>query len=176
MEAEKPQAPYVHCIDHVGISTANFQATISFFNSLLGLEHRYAEDINFGCDPALLCVPGNNSGIALCPGTSRGLSYLAFRVSERGFQHTQKCLQQHGIAFTIRDKTLMQAIIFRDPVNGYEVRVVHWPPTKSPHALRQVSRSALRRVSTKSFFGGMLVGVILTGVTGMVLSKYLDMR
>jgi catechol 2,3-dioxygenase-like lactoylglutathione lyase family enzyme len=89
MDTEKPVAPYVHCIDHVGISTANFQATISFFNSLLGLEHRFADDFNFGCDPALLCVPGNNSGIALCPGTSRGLNYLAFRVSELGFQHTQ---------------------------------------------------------------------------------------
>eukprot|EP00730_Choanoeca_flexa_P015370 TRINITY_DN7046_c0_g1_i3.p1 TRINITY_DN7046_c0_g1~~TRINITY_DN7046_c0_g1_i3.p1 ORF type:complete len:177 (+),score=32.72 TRINITY_DN7046_c0_g1_i3:213-743(+) len=176
MATDKLQAPYVHCIDHVGISTANFQGTIGFLNNLLGLEHRFADDINFGCDPALLCAPGNNSGVALCPGTSRGLNHIAFRVSERGFQHTQKCLQQQGIAFKIRDKKLMQMLLFREPINGYEIQIVHWPPSKSSHALRQVSRSALRRVSTKSFFGGMLTGVILTAVTGMIVAKYLDLR
>ncbi|EDQ86554.1 uncharacterized protein MONBRDRAFT_33763 [Monosiga brevicollis MX1] len=165
---------FLQCVDHIGIQTANVSRTVDFYKTILGCDHKYSSEVDFGFDPALMTCPGNNSGVALCPGSSRGLSYIAFRVSEHGFAHAQKLLKARNIPFKLKGKHTMQGLIFTDPINGYQIWLTCWPKSKTSHATRQIPRSAIRKVAARSFFGGLLSGVVITAAVAIVALRYVD--
>ncbi|EGD76904.1 hypothetical protein PTSG_08249 [Salpingoeca rosetta] len=114
-------AVHVRCLDCVGIGTANLSATIAFLEQVLGMEHKFKDSLHFGRDPAYVVAPGNNSAVALCPSSSRDLKFIAFRVSEQGFERARNVLRQKQIEFRVKDIGLRRALYFRDPINGYDM-------------------------------------------------------
>ena len=114
----------------------------------------------------------------------------------------RKLLRSQAIQFKLVDKDLVRHIVFTDPINGYQIWLTCWPVNKSKHATRQarrpcrhsrwlprsaladasgsllprqqVLRSTMRRVATRSFFGGLLTGFLLAGAAGVVVARYVN--
>ena len=54
-------------VDHVCLAVADIDASIGFYQDVLGLEHRYADEETFGKDPAFLQYPDHDTCVALIP-------------------------------------------------------------------------------------------------------------
>jgi catechol 2,3-dioxygenase-like lactoylglutathione lyase family enzyme len=112
-------------IDHVALTTSDIDATLRWYEEVLGFERRFAGEwdgvpsmIGAG-DTLIAFFPARNGEPATAEG---GMRHLAFRADRRGFEGAQAELAERGIEFEFADHGPAHSIYFRDP-EGYRLEI-----------------------------------------------------
>lgn len=116
-------------IDHVALTVRDVGKSITWYQSVLGLERRYADV--WGEFPAVLGV--GTTSLALFPAPvpdpapppSRevlSVRHIAFRVDGAAFEQARRELQAHGLAPTFEDHTAARSLYFTDP-DGHQLEI-----------------------------------------------------
>ncbi len=116
----------VEGIDHVALLVRDVQASVRWYQEVLGLEQRHAA--TWGGVPSMMCAGTTclalfplGPDVAL-PAENPGMSHLAFRVDGAGFEAAQSELRERGIDFVFEDHDISHSIYFRDP-DGYRLEI-----------------------------------------------------
>lgn len=122
----------VEGIDHVAFAVRDVQASVAWYESVLGLQ-RWHEEV-WGDVPAIVGV--GSTSIALFPGgeetmateaTRSGFRHVAFRATRQAFDSARAELGDRGISYEFQDHRLCHSIYLRDPdgtvveITTYEV-------------------------------------------------------
>jgi catechol 2,3-dioxygenase-like lactoylglutathione lyase family enzyme len=113
-------------IDHVALTCVSPKATLGWYVHVLGFEHVFPGQ--WGGIPLFLRL--GTTFIALFPSKSEGrdlaairLDHLAFRASNYAdFDHAQRELCGHGIAYKFQDHQISHSIYFTDP-DGHKLEI-----------------------------------------------------
>lgn len=116
-------------IDHVALTVGDLEASITWYEEILGLEREHEE--TWGDTPAVLGV--GETSVALFQADHKngkpspsadhiGFRHLAFRTDRPNFEQAQVAFKEQSIAFTFEDHDIAHSIYFNDP-DGNEIEI-----------------------------------------------------
>lgn len=116
-------------IDHVALTVRNVGRSVAWYQSVLGLERRYAAV--WGDFPAVLGV--GTTSVALFPAAVPdpapppgrevlAIRHIAFRVDRSAFEEARRALVAHGLAPRFEDHTAAHSLYFTDP-DGHQLEI-----------------------------------------------------
>ncbi len=116
-------------LDHIAITVTDMERSIRWYQEVLGMERRFADE--WGDAPAMMML--GNSGVALFPARTSNpqkrpdnntlaMRHFAFLATRADFEQAQEELRQRGIEFEFQDHTVSHSIYFEDP-DGHEVEI-----------------------------------------------------
>lgn len=119
----------VQQIDHIALTVSDPERSKTWYGSVLGLEHRFAEV--WGDEPLMLCA-GETCLALFRSGSDRpapppdhhtiSLRHVAFRADRANFERAREALRRHGIPFTFQDHQISHSIYLHDP-DGYRIEI-----------------------------------------------------
>ena len=116
-------------IDHVALSVRDVSRSVAWYQSVLGLERRYAEV--WGDFPAVLGA--GTTALALfptpvpdpAPPPGRevlSVRHIAFRVDRKGFEQARAELEAHGLTPRFEDHRAAHSLYITDP-DGHQLEI-----------------------------------------------------
>lgn len=118
-------------IDHVAISVSDLNASIEWYQEVLGLKRRYAHA--WEGPPIMLCA--EDSCLALFQTQSKEpasppdhktatlIWHIAFKVDRKAFNEAQSRFHELGIACRVADHDICHSIYLFDP-DGHQIELV----------------------------------------------------
>lgn len=126
MSNDDESAIEINFIDHVAITVKDFDKSIKWYETVLGLKKHQVPEWN----PYPIFLLANKCGVALFPATSDSLDtaktakidHFAFNVSNDSFQKAKKKYKTLGLDFTVKDHHYFHSIYTKDP-DGHTVEL-----------------------------------------------------
>lgn len=119
----------IECIDDVALTVRNVARSVEWYQSVLGLERRYADV--WGECPAVLGVGMTSMALFPArvpePGPPPGqevlsIRHIAFRVDRAAFDQARGELEAHGVNPSFADHTAAHSLYFTDP-DGHQLEI-----------------------------------------------------
>lgn len=119
----------VECIDHVALLVRDVEASVRWYQEVLGLERLYQEV--WGSFPAVVGTGGTSLALFPVAGANPHpppgrdtlcMRHVAFRVDRTNFRAAQDALRERGIAFELQDHQAAHSIYFADP-DGHQLEI-----------------------------------------------------
>ncbi len=119
----------IEALDHVALYVQDLQQSMSWYQSVLGMElrTRYQDATGYG-NPVEMRA--NGVGIALFPSSPEQHAqhfdgHIAMRLTQANFEQAQAHLRQLGIDYKFVHYTRCDGIYFNDP-DGYQIELSTW--------------------------------------------------
>ena len=114
----------IQAIDHVAFIVRDVERSVTWYQSVLGMQRVYADAWTGQGDPIALCVPGSSCPVCVAlfrpgrgtePASPRPGDHFAFKVDRANFEQVQEHLRSLGVEFTFWNHKISHSIYLRDP-------------------------------------------------------------
>ena len=110
-------------IDHVAFIVRDVERSMSWYQSVLGMQRIYEDAWTGQGDPVALCIPTGSCPVCVAlfrprqgrePAPPRPGDHFALKVDRANFEQAQEHLKALGIEFTFWDHKISHSIYLRD--------------------------------------------------------------